>query len=304
MFREPSQPTPWRDQDTQPLPVEPVRTSPPKARPSVAAVLGAAVLAAVLASGATFAVAIATLPQPAVDGGASTTAATNPTATTPATAVTIGDDDLTEMIAAARESVVTITSSLERGGGRLSPFQVPATGVGSGVIVSSDGYVLTNRHVIEGATSLTVTLHDGDEIEAQVVDVADDTDLALIKVDRPGLRPAPVGSADGVEVGQTAIAIGSPLGTYTETVTKGIISAVDRTITVTDEQTREQTTLTDLLQTDAAINSGNSGGPLLDVAGQVIGINTAVATNSEGLGFAIPIEAADELLSQATGTSA
>jgi serine protease Do len=181
---------------------------------------------------------------------------------------------------------------------------VPGTGVGSGVIVSSDGFILTNRHVVEGATSLTVTLHDGDEVEAEVVDVSDETDLALIRIDRSDLRAAPIGASDAVEVGQTAIAIGSPLGTYTETVTKGIISATDRTITVTDEQTREQTTLSGLLQTDAAINSGNSGGPLLDVGGNVIGINTAVASNSEGLGFAIPVEDAGDLLRQANGTSA
>jgi S1-C subfamily serine protease len=93
-------------------------------------------------------------------------------------------------------------------------------------------------------------------------------------------------------VGQTALAIGSPLGTYTETVTQGIISGLGREVTVTDQLTRRQTTFTDLIQTDAAINAGNSGGPLLDAAGNVVGINTATSTSAEGIGFAIPIDAA------------
>jgi hypothetical protein len=102
----------------------------------------------------------------------------------------------------------------------------------------------------------------------------------------------------------TAIAIGSPLGTYTETVTRGIVSGLDREVTVTDQQTRRATTLKGLIQTDAAINPGNSGGPLLDAAGQVMGINTAVATSAEGLGFAIPIGAASDLIGLATGSAA
>ena len=106
-----------------------------------------------------------------------------------------------------------------------------------------------------------------------------------------------------VQVGQTVIAIGSPLGTFTETVTKGILSATGRTITVRDETTGRPETLTGLLQTDAAINPGNSGGPLLDAAGRVIGVNTAVSTNAEGLGFAIPITAAASLIAQATSGS-
>jgi S1-C subfamily serine protease len=101
-------------------------------------------------------------------------------------------------------------------------------------------------------------------------------------------------------VGETAIAIGSPLGTFTESVTRGIISATGRTITVQDESTGQPETLTGLLQTDAAINPGNSGGPLLDASGAVIGINTAVSTQAEGLGFAIPISAASSLIAQAT----
>ena len=112
--------------------------------------------------------------------------------------------------------------------------------------------------------------------------------------------PARIGGSDTLVVGQTTLAIGSPLGTYTETVTRGILSGVGREVTVSDELTRQRTTLTGLMQTDAAINPGNSGGPLLDASGAVIGINTAVAVSAEGLGFAIPISEAADLIATAT----
>jgi S1-C subfamily serine protease len=193
---------------------------------------------------------------------------------------------------------VTITAdgSSTRG---LSPFSIPTTGVGSGIIVSADGYILTNRHVIEDSSSLTIALFDGRELSGTVVAVSEETDLALVKVDATGLAAATIGDSGGIDVGQTAIAIGSPLGTYTETVTKGIISGTNRDITVTDERTGRPTRLTGLIQTDAAINPGNSGGPLLDATGAVVGVNTAVATSAEGLGFAIPISAAADLIAQA-----
>jgi S1-C subfamily serine protease len=184
------------------------------------------------------------------------------------------------------------------------PFSVPTTGVGSGLILTSNGYILTNRHVVENSRTLTVTLMDGRDLAASVVRISDTTDLALIKVDATGLPAATIGDSDSIEVGQTAIAIGSPLGTFTETVTRGVVSGLDREITVTDAATRRQTTLKGLIQTDAAINPGNSGGPLLDAAGQVIGLNTAVATSAEGLGFAIPIGAAKDLIGLATGSAA
>jgi serine protease Do len=211
--------------------------------------------------------------------------------------------DLADIVAVARTSVVTITADGMSLGG-LSPFSVPTTGVGSGVMLTSDGYILTNRHVVEGSDSLTVELFDGTELPASIVAESSDNDLALVKVDATGLAAATIGAAGNVEVGDTAIAIGSPLGTYTETVTKGIISAKGRTITVADERTGRPTELDDLLQTDAAINPGNSGGPVLDATGAVIGIATAVADRAEGIGFAIPIDAAAELIAQARGSSA
>jgi S1-C subfamily serine protease len=258
----------------------------------LAGLLGASLLSAVLASTGTAAVLTSAAP-----------AATAPTATANTRAVnnTTSSDDITAVVATARKSVVTITSN---GVATNGPFSIPSTGVGSGVILTSNGYILTNRHVVEDSRSLSVTLMDGRELPATIVKISSTTDLALIKVDASGLPAATIGDSGTIQVGQTAIAIGSPLGTYTETVTRGIVSGLDREVTVSDQLTRRQTTLTGLIQTDAAINPGNSGGPLLDAAGQVIGLNTAVATSAEGLGFAIPISAAGDLIGLATGSAA
>ena len=227
----------------------------------------------------------------------------NANATTQGTtgSTTVQQEDITGVVAKAKDSVVTLTSEIATNRG---PFgNGTATGVGSGIILTADGYVLTNRHVVEGSQSLTATLADGSEHPAHVVTVSDTQDLALVKIDATGLKPATIGNSASIQVGQTAIAIGSPLGTYTETVTKGIISALDRTITVRDDQTGRPTTLNGLIQTDAAINQGNSGGPLLNSAGEVVGVNTATAASAEGIGFAIPIHEAQSLIEQARAAS-
>ncbi|MEO8438024.1 MAG: trypsin-like peptidase domain-containing protein [Chloroflexota bacterium] len=261
-------------------------------------VVAAAVLSAVLAAGGT--AALVTGPLRGTSGAATTSTAPGAvqvaTGSTPAPSAAA----LTDVVAAVRDSVVTITSEgfSSRGFG-----QIPATGVGSGVVITADGYILTNRHVVTGSQSLTVELSDGRQLPATIVKESDTNDLAVIKIAATGLHPATIGDAASVQVGETVIAIGSPLGTFTETVTKGILSATGRTITVQDEATGRPVTLTGLLQTDAAINPGNSGGPLLDDTGRVIGINTAVSTNAEGLGFAIPISDAATLIAQATGSS-
>jgi serine protease Do len=257
-------------------------------------VVGASVLAAVLASVTTAGILSATLPR----ATASTTAET-PNAVA---AQIITDADLPKVVETARQSVVTITANGVSAGGFFG-MNFPATGVGSGVILTEDGYVLTNRHVVESAQELTVALYDGSEYPAEVVEISDTDDLALIKMDATGLKPATIGDSSKIVPGQTAVAIGSPLGTFTETVTKGIVSALDRDITVQDEQTGRPTQLHDLIQTDAAINPGNSGGPLLDASGAVVGINTAVAGNAEGLGFATPINKAADLIARATGAA-
>ncbi len=258
-------------------------------------ILAASLLAAVLASGSTATIIGLTGGEPAATTAATPSSAAN---ALPVDMSLKATGDLTAVVAAATPSVVTITVDTQAQG-RFSPFSVPATGVGSGIIVSADGYILTNRHVVADSTSVSVALEDGTQHDAHVIDVSSDHDLALIKIDATGLKPARIAGSSNLQVGQTAIAIGSPLGTFTETVTKGIVSALDRTITVTDDATGRPETLTGLIQTDAAINPGNSGGPLLDASGAVIGINTAVSESAQGLGFAIPIDAAASLIAQA-----
>jgi serine protease Do len=258
--------------------------------------LAAALLSAAVASTSTWA--IASVAAPPAEGAATVPAGMT---TTSAAASETGDEDLTDVIAEARAAVVTITSQVATSfGGRPDGT---ATGIGSGVVVTSNGYILTNAHVVQDSQALTVELADGTQYEATVVEVSPSDDLALIRIDASGLAAATIGDSASLEVGETAIAIGSPLGEYTDTVTKGIVSALDRDITVRDGATGAAVELTDLIQTDAAINEGNSGGPLLDAAGQVIGINTAMASSAEGLGFATPIDAAASLLATAGAAS-
>jgi len=261
--------------------------------------VAAAVLSAVLAAGGTAALVAGPLgagsASPGANGAAAVTTAAGSNGAAPSVPA------LTDVVAAVRDSVVTITSE----GFSSRGFQtIPSTGVGSGIVLTADGYILTNKHVVTGSQSLTVELADGRQLPATIVKESEDKDLALIKVDATGLSPATIGDSASLQVGETTVAIGSPLGTFTESVTKGILSATGRTITVQDETTGRPVTLTGLLQTDAAINPGNSGGPLLDDTGAVIGINTAVSTDAQGLGFAIPIADAASLIAIATGAPA
>ncbi|HEY8635725.1 MAG TPA: trypsin-like peptidase domain-containing protein [Candidatus Limnocylindrales bacterium] len=281
------------------VPAVPPRAAKRRRSGGMATIFGAAILSAVLAAGGTAALVTGPLaPQPSSPAtgapGAVTVAAGSSAAPAAST------DALPDVVAAVRNSVVTITS---QGFSSRGFSQIPSTGVGSGIVLTADGYILTNKHVVAGSQSLTVELADGEQFPATIVKQSTDKDLALIKIDAHGLTPAVIGDSASLQVGQTVVAIGSPLGTFTETVTKGILSATGRTITVQDEVTGQPTTLTGLLQTDAAINPGNSGGPLLDANGRVIGVNTAVSTNAEGLGFAIPISDAASLISQATGAT-
>jgi serine protease Do len=171
---------------------------------------------------------------------------------------------------------------------------VPSQGVGSGFIYDPSGWILTNRHVVTGADKLTVELKDGRQFTGHVYGIDTLTDLAIVKVDATGLPVETLGNSDGLKIGQLVVAIGSPLGTYSFSVTSGIVSGKGREIQV-DNGTR----LTNLIQTDAAINPGNSGGPLADATGSVVGINTAMATDSSGIGFAIPIDIAKPIMAQA-----
>lgn len=174
-------------------------------------------------------------------------------------------------------------------------------GAGSGVLIRKDGYVLTNHHVIEGAATITVTLHDGTEHPAQIVGYDEKNDVAVLKIEGSDFTAATIGKSKGLAVGDLAVVIGNPLGKLGGTVTAGIISALDRKIQL------EGRTLT-LLQTDAAINAGNSGGGLFNAKGELVGIVVAKGsgTGIEGLGFVIPIDTAapiaDDIIASGTIT--
>lgn len=166
------------------------------------------------------------------------------------------------------------------------------SGAGTGIVLSKDGYILTNNHVIEGADTVTVITADGTTYSDVAVIGRDPlNDVGFIKVQHvDNFTPAKLGDSKTVRIGQTVVAIGNALGQYENTVTSGIISGMGRTVTASVNGTLEGAEdLTDLLQTDAAINSGNSGGPLVNMAGQVIGINTAIASDANSVGFVIPI---------------
>ncbi len=166
-------------------------------------------------------------------------------------------------------------------------------GTGSGFILSSDGQLLTNAHVVDGADVVRVTLKDGRTFDGKVVGADPLTDVAVVKIDAQDLPAVQLGNSENLVPGQWAIAIGNPLG-LDNTVTVGIISATGRSsseVGIPDKRVR-------FLQTDAAINPGNSGGPLLNDRGEVIGVNTAIRANAQGLGFAIPIETAKRIADQ------
>jgi len=166
-------------------------------------------------------------------------------------------------------------------------------GVGSGFIISQDGRILTNAHVVENADEVTVVLKDGRRLAGKVVGADPVTDVAVIDVDATNLPTVKLGNSDNIVPGQWAIAIGNPLG-LNNTVTQGIVSAIGRSgsdIGIQDKRL-------DFIQTDAAINPGNSGGPLLNAQGEVIGVNTAIIGGAQGLGFAIPIETAQRVANQ------
>lgn len=172
---------------------------------------------------------------------------------------------------------------------------VPMEGTGSGVIIDPKGYILTNNHVIKDAQRIEVSLSDGSKWRGRLVGTDPDNDLAIIQIDAPSeqLQTLPLGSSKDLQVGQKVIAIGNPFGLQ-RTLTTGIISAVGRTIL-----SEEGDEIDDIIQTDAAINRGNSGGPLLDSGGKVIGINTMIVSpsgGSIGIGFAIPVDTAKQII--------
>ncbi len=213
----------------------------------------------------------------------------------------LGPDTIPDIVANVSPAVVRIDTTVQRNVRSYNPLfddpffrqffgdqlRIPSQpevkrGMGSGFIVSSDGYILTNEHVVSGADTIEVTLSNRNEpYTARLVGSDHDLDLAVLKIDAGSLPALSLGNSDSIRVGDWAIAIGNPYG-LDHTVTIGVISAKGRPITIEDRQYRN------LLQTDASINPGNSGGPLLNLKGEVIGINTAINAQAQGIGFAIP----------------
>ncbi len=194
----------------------------------------------------------------------------------------------------------TVTGVVERVGGALVGIQrlrrnsraseLQPEGAGSGIIITPDGYVLTNHHVVAGATSLEVLMSDGSAAKAEKVGEDPDNDLALLRVHRGGLPCVELADSSVLRQGQLVVAIGNPFGLQA-TVTAGVVSALSRTLRATNGRLIE-----DVIQTDAALNPGNSGGALLDSLGRVIGVNTAIIAGAHGTGFAVPVNTAKRVI--------
>jgi 2-alkenal reductase len=205
---------------------------------------------------------------------------------------------ITQAVQKIGPAVVTVVGTLP---GQMSPFGQTGdqTVSGSGVFISQTGYILTNNHVIDGVKDVTVILSDGSQEKATIVGADRYSDIAVLKTDGKVPAVAILGNAAELNPGETVIAIGSPLGDFKNTVTVGVVSATGRSI-----DTGQGYTVDGLIQTDAAINQGNSGGPLVNLAGEVIAINTLIVRNSgsgtvaEGLGFAIPVNTAQAVAEQ------
>ena len=225
-------------------------------------------------------------PQPAVD-----TVQETPTIQIPETAT---EDYLStvDVVTLLKPSVVQIVTEFSVMG--MFNQAVPSTGVGTGIILDTQGNILTNNHVIDGAQAIMVTLDNGESFTAQLIGGDFGTDTAVIRIDAEGLRPAKIGRSADLRVGEDVIAIGHALGLPGgPTVSKGVVSALGRSIDVDPQRT-----MVDLIQTDSSINPGNSGGPLSNARGEVIGINTAGITGSQGIGFAINIDDAQLVVEQ------
>ena len=199
------------------------------------------------------------------------------------------DKTVTEMIANVNSTVVGISKVKNSGSSIFSSENITNLGLGTGLIVGKDGYILTNAHVSgERYSKCYVTLVDGKTYDGTVMWSNTDIDMSIVKINQKNLPTATLGDSDAIQVGETVYAIGNPIGfEFQRSVTSGIVSAVNRTIKF--EENEQETYMEDLIQTDATINPGNSGGPLVNADGQVIGINGVKITSAEGISFAIPI---------------
>lgn len=217
-----------------------------------------------------------------------------------------GDDEaLIAVIEAAGPAVVSLRVSgaarfgLPDGLEDVPAPQVPISGAGSGVIIDPDGLIITNGHVVEGADKVSVSLTDGRVFEGQVVGTDTLTDFAFVRVEAAEALPvATMGDSSSLRVGQRAIVIGDPLGRFPGSVSVGIVSGLDRSISIPGGFGSSTTRLRHLIQTDAAINPGNSGGAILDGDGELVGITTAQAGMADGIGFGLPIDLARPIIEQ------
>jgi S1-C subfamily serine protease len=293
------QQTPERWFEPQPLhrPPPPAPPTPRRGPGSVVALMVVALLAATLSSAGTFFVLSSGGWLRSATGTAAPSATPGSPQPTAVPLVVTVDDQVSRAVTAVGPAVVTITTTIDAQS--TDPFSLPETGVGSGVIYDSAGWIVTNHHVVASADTVQVELPDGRKFTGNVYGVDTLTDLAIVKIDATDLPAAHIGDSSTIKPGQLAVAIGSPLGTFTNSVTSGVISALGRDVPVTDPSSGQQRILHNLIQTDAAINPGNSGGPLIDGAGTVIGINTAVASSAQGIGFAIPVNIAKPIMDQA-----
>jgi S1-C subfamily serine protease len=263
------------------------------ASPFVAAVLGGGVTAGVLiGAGVIDEGKTTTVIQPAPIGGSTRTASADGEGLT---AREIYKRDAPGVVFVRSQSVAPTDSPFDFYGGQ----QQPSEATGSGFVLDEDGHILTNAHVVNAATKVSVTFSDKRTLDAKIVGKDESTDLALLKVDPEGadLTPLELGDSDQIEVGDPTIAIGNPFG-FDRTLTTGVVSALQRKIEAPDGYAIEN-----VIQTDAAINPGNSGGPLIDAAGRVIGINSQIATGnngngSVGIGFAVPVNTAKKIVDQ------
>jgi S1-C subfamily serine protease len=266
---------------------------PRRRRRDIGLVFAASMLSAALASGAT--VALVPRPTAAVAAVAPSPSAT-PTNNGIVTVAATTGSSVTSVVASDSPAVVTIQTTISEPGSRSA--NASGTGIGSGFIYDSSGYILTAAHVVEGASKITVTLADGRTFAGTVASSNSTLDVAVVKIAATGLRTLAL-STGKLQLGETVMAIGDPLGEFPGSVTIGVVSGTDRSITVADDLTGQPHDLTGLIQTDAAINPGNSGGPLVDSSGAVIGIINAGSSSAQGIGFAVPISAASSVMASA-----
>ena len=283
-----------------PPPQQPVPPAAPPSSPSDgAAGPGRRFLAGVLVGAITGALVAGGLVARNHDGTTAATPAAESKAVAAARASLLEHKgDVHQIVEAVGPSVVSIQTQALGVGAFLQA--VPQQGAGSGFVLTPDGVIVTNNHVVDGATTITVTLADGRKLPARVLGRDSTADLAVVKIDATGLPAVKIGRSDALVVGDSVVAIGNALALDGgPTVTQGIVSALDRTISAGEQGGGANSeTLRHVLQTDAAINPGNSGGPLLNAAGEVVGINTAVAGDAQNIGFALAIDKAMPIINQ------